>query len=608
MKNEKFRFLALIIIFISICFILSSTQPVSANGGVFVDFGEHVYLPSQKAAILWDGTTETMIISTKIQSENLSNMAWVTPVPSSIDPQISEGNIEVFNEIAESFAEYTGGGYYYSGSEIFFSIFLLFIIGAVLLGIAFVAKKIKLTVFIVLFLVMIICASFFFFLYIYTGGMIAGTSESGYQDVEVLEMKTVDFYDIAVLKATNATNLVSWLEENDFIVSEDSIPILQEYCNLDNFYFIVNKIDLNNTPELVSPYIEQIEEQIDKMRSNYENLTNSNIYYFEYTEFYFYQDYPSELEYLTMRIFEGESYSYTNDFLELINLSEQEYNLLKEKYPMNYTLLDGICYHLENQLCIPYSQWLEESINAELTFLWNENGFQKEFIIENEKAITKRTITLEENWWCTNHIYPVCSFNQTIMNFLSDSASKIQQCYQEIKTIIDKSEKFALCREIYEGEKNVSYIISNFTNKIYKTNIRDSTSKYSIGIELNENSLLSGAFLADLTEYFINTKKQEILENLEEGLATPLEIIFQPDIPIYPMKMSSINEGSTKINVYFISDYYADDSSGLLTTKGKSSLSWAPSISNYNVGDYVTWMTYEGNTKDLTGDSYFISE
>ena len=118
MIKEKLRFFTIIFIFITIWFVLSSSQIVTADGGIFVDFGEHVYLPAQKAAIFWDGTNETMVISTKINSSNISNMAWVTPIQSYNAPQVSEGDAEIFNDIAYSFAEYAGGGM--SGNEIFF--------------------------------------------------------------------------------------------------------------------------------------------------------------------------------------------------------------------------------------------------------------------------------------------------------------------------------------------------------------------------------------------------------------------------------------------------------------------------------------------------------
>ncbi|NIO37089.1 DUF2330 domain-containing protein, partial [Candidatus Bathyarchaeota archaeon] len=55
-------------------------------------------------------------------------------------------------------------------------------------------------------------------------------------------MKKVDIYDVAILKATNATALVGWLNENGYTVPESAVPVLQEYCDKEDFYFIANKI------------------------------------------------------------------------------------------------------------------------------------------------------------------------------------------------------------------------------------------------------------------------------------------------------------------------------------------------------------------------------
>jgi hypothetical protein len=202
---------------------------------------------------------------------------------------------------------------------------------------------------------------------------------------------------------------------------------------------------------------------------------------------------------------------------------------------------------------------------------------------------------LEEEWLCKEYGLE-CSLNETIMNSLNDSAPKAQNCYHELMGKIETSDNFIRCMEITEAIDNIRNLTAGFNNQQI----------YNPVIELNELNLFDGTFLNETISYCINTRNQQILKELEEGIATPLEIVFQPDAPMYPMKMSSINEGNTKINVYFISDYHVSDSSGLLTTKGKSGLYWASSMSNYDTVNYVTWMTYEGNTKNLTGDSYFV--
>ena len=589
MIKEKLRFFTIIFIFITICFVLSSSQIVTADGGIFVDFGEHVYLPAQKAAIFWDGTNETMVISTKINSSNISNMAWVTPIQSYNAPQVSEGDAEIFNDIAYSFAEYAGGGM--SGNEIFFLFFILCVVGVVILICILFLKKIRLSYFFIILFVLLICASYTFLLYIYSLGMIAGSS---YENVELIEMKTVDIYDVAILKATDAEDLIQWLENYKFNVPEKSIPVIQEYCNQKDFYFIVNKININNSVDLFTPIYLDVEKKVSNITSFYEDLTKSNIYYFRYDDSYSYGHFCKnpylDLKKIALEIIDKSSYTslspiYVKD-LELIGISNEEYNSLVIKYMRDKNLFQTLYW--------PYTSWLERSIEADLTILWNENGIQKEFKIPNKYSSDTETLILEDILECKK--YGICFLNNTIMKFLNDSAPKAQDCYQELKNKLMISNNFILCTEIYDSINNVISLIADFTDQ----------QTYEVDIEFNENNLLDGTILNEIFSYCINTRNQSILNKLREGIATPLEIVFQPMVPMFPMKMSSINEGNTKINVYFISNYNVKDSSELLAVSGKSDFTGNPYISNYNEEYYITWLNYEGNTKDLTDDSYFI--
>jgi len=600
MKKEKFRFFALILSLITIFFMLFSSQIVSADGGIFVDFGEHVHLPSQKAAIFWDGTNETMVISTKINSSNLSNMAWVTPVQSSEIPNVSEGNAEIFDDIAYSFGEYTGGGFY-SSNPIFFLLFIFSSIGIIFLICIFFLKKIRLNYFFIILFILIICASFSLFIYIYSSGMGANSS---YDGVELIEMKTVDFYDVAVLKATNATNLVGWLEENEFVVPEESISILQEYCDQDDYYFVVNKIDINNSEELADSVYNQIEEKIEEMKSIYKNLSALNIDYFELSHTILkYGLLP--LDDVALDIFTAEPYnsatSNIDGLFNILNLTEEEYESLINRYPIDTTLSEGFC-SFDLNICYPYTYWLKSSLVNDVTILWKENGQQKELVIENEKTSDKKTINLEDDWW--KNELGISSLNESEIIFLEDSIPKIQACYQELVLIKEYSENLEPCLKCYEIEEQIIDIINNFSgDQIYSLREYSDTAEYT---ELNENNMYDGSFINNTIQYCLDIRVNRIKQELEEGIATPLEIIFQPKIPMYPMKMSSINKGDTKINVYFISNYYVDDSAGLLSTKGNSGYySTAPGF-NYDVGNYVTWMTFEGDTKDLIADSYFV--
>ncbi len=182
--NEKlFTFLL-----IAICLL-----PLTiADGCVFIPDYSEVYAPSQKAAIFWDGTTETMILSTKISVDNLTNLAWVVPIPSKVKPEVDEGDIQIFYELTDLFNPIdTSKGW----------------------GLG-----------------------------VMDGGM-------RNQGIQVIETKKVDIYDITILKATDASVLVDWLNENGYNTPETAIPILQDYCDRGDFYFIANKINLTNKYE-----------------------------------------------------------------------------------------------------------------------------------------------------------------------------------------------------------------------------------------------------------------------------------------------------------------------------------------------------------------------
>lgn len=177
------------ILFPLILGILLVCSLVWADGGLFIDYSDlAVTMPSQKAVISWDGEKEIMILSTKITAENLANIAWVVPVQSKTKPEISEGDIQVFHDVADVF---------FVGAET-------------------------------------------------APGWTLGVESAGQGGVEIVEFNEVDIYDITTLKATDATALANWLNDNGYIVPEATIPVLQGYCDQENFYFIANKIDLAN--------------------------------------------------------------------------------------------------------------------------------------------------------------------------------------------------------------------------------------------------------------------------------------------------------------------------------------------------------------------------
>lgn len=309
----------------------------SADGMIVTDYLEKVYLPAQKAVISWNGSDETLVLATKVRVEKLANMAWVIPVPSKTKPEVSEGDIDVFYDLADLFSR--------EGIE----------------------------------------APGF-------GLMGEGPKDS----VEVIEVKKVDIYDITILKATNATDLVDWLNRNGYIISENTTPTLREYCEQENFYFIANKINLAN---------------------KYENLS--------------------------------------------------------------ITDADGVCAEKVAGFIVrrPYRGILDGEIR------W----------------------AMEEIGECGN------------------------SSFEAVKVAID----------------------------------------------------------------------------LEQGIATPLKITFQPTAPFYPLRISSVNEGSTDVDLYLFSQTPVKDKSGILSVSQMTENTQYLK-EDYGLGqDYVTYLMYSGDLKDLSMDSWF---
>lgn len=309
-------------------------QVASADGGVFIDYEKSVYLPSQKAAIAWEEDTETLILSTRISIKDLANIAWVIPIPSKTKPEIEVGDVDIFYDLTRLFEQ---------------------------------GKR--------------------------APGLWLGKSGD---EVEVIEIKKVDIYDIAILKATGAEVLVDWLNKNGYVIPTTATPILQEYCAQDDFYFLANKINLAN---------------------KYKDLETT----------------------------EG----------------------------------DKVC-----------ARGVSESIVA----------YRKLSDAEIAQAMSGLTACEKAN-------------------------------FEAVKALVE----------------------------------------------------------------------------LEKGVATPLEITFSPETLFYPLKMSSINEGDTVIDVYVFSDQPVQDTSQLLTLSQMTE-NTASFEESYNLNQkYVTYLSFSGELGDLTGDSWFES-
>ncbi|HLC38287.1 MAG TPA: DUF2330 domain-containing protein [Candidatus Norongarragalinales archaeon] len=176
-----------IFFFAAVCFLFLAAN-ASADGGIVpVSPYAGVFAPEQKAAIFWDGTTERIILSTKITSNDSMGMAWVIPIQSDSQPEVKPSDSSILFKLGNLFGE----------------------------RIVYDRPS---------------------------GGFGAGAAGAA-NGVEVLQTLQADVYNLTILKATDAESLVEWLDGNGFSFPENKKSVLEYYVGK-NYYFIANKIDL----------------------------------------------------------------------------------------------------------------------------------------------------------------------------------------------------------------------------------------------------------------------------------------------------------------------------------------------------------------------------
>jgi hypothetical protein len=173
---------------------------VAADGWHPSDEYLHLYEPYQKAVIYWDGWTETLILSSAVKSDNLTDIAWVVPILSTTMPNVTAGNMSIFEDLVDYFKTH----YYWHYDRWYLDV----------------------------------------------------THYGNNSGITVLEAKEVDIYDVIILKATNASDLIDWLIDNDFKVPEEATSVIERYVTTGDCYFVVNKIDLKNRYKEVIELIE----------------------------------------------------------------------------------------------------------------------------------------------------------------------------------------------------------------------------------------------------------------------------------------------------------------------------------------------------------------
>jgi len=545
---------------------------VRADGFHVSDYQLHMEEPGQKAVISWDGQTETMILSSAVKSDNLSNIAWVVPIQSYSKPEVSEGNNSVFENLVNYFEKPEDEQYYPRT---------------------------------------------------FAGG-----------GVQVLETKELGLYDIAILKATSSADLLKWLQDNGYLVPAEAKSVLDKYVAKGNYYFVANKIDLKNKFAQQLEEVDQlVGETKQAYRNSCDEITqifydfgiNESAYHFDYkndanwrsrADFCFfgrnlkhghYRD-KSALDILNAHLNDRLDTEFKNQGVEReIKVGLGNGLVIRA----NSSIVTRLAYST-NVLDYNYGSGFEDDDNY---FTISRNNSILITFRTTASTLDRRThgISLPSNVIADiDHGYKR-KVNGTDAAIIKEFFSLKGAAYEQVMAELAKRSKIV-------GDKIEPTILD--MKKAFGTKLKEIT-EYDAELfgYSDEGELQSKVY--GLYNYGhqqgqggrIPMQKYEelydALVGLKRGLGTPLQITFHPPAPYFPLEISSLNAGQGNIEVYVLGNSPARDKNNVLKVDTTKQVSETLQTQLEGIGvspRYATRLTYVGALKDLSSDAEFDVE
>lgn len=173
-------------IILAIFVILTLLIPIAskADGGIMPRPGYWISETDQKAVIVFENNTETLILSTTFQG-NAKDFSWIIPTPA--QPQVDKGAYGIFEALQDLTNVYESRSFDYSTP----------------LGVGAMPEK---------------------------------------ATVNVIEQKKIDVYDITVLEANDKEALYTWLKDNGYNYPEYGKTVLDDYIR-NSWFFTAVKIN-----------------------------------------------------------------------------------------------------------------------------------------------------------------------------------------------------------------------------------------------------------------------------------------------------------------------------------------------------------------------------
>jgi hypothetical protein len=255
--------------------LLMGSVPVLADGMFYWTESIPPEIPYQRALLLFNDGYETLIVQSKyrMSSSATSEFGWVVPVPAvpdlaSIEPSLAE---ELFWELAQaSRPKVSDVSDWLWGLLMLICLFIAPAAGILLLLIwlaSFFAPRLEFIRrrrgrVVVLSILLLLVPLIFL---IWPRSYFNAFPQAGGDAVEVIREEQVGIYNVRVVKAGEAGDLIQWLNDNQFHFEEEDTQVFDEYVRR-GWCFVVARVDPTRsagdkivTEGLVAPLILRFE-------------------------------------------------------------------------------------------------------------------------------------------------------------------------------------------------------------------------------------------------------------------------------------------------------------------------------------------------------------
>ncbi len=478
-----------------------------ADGAYFDQSMQGLEEPRQGAIVIWDGETETILLSSAVSwEEEPSSLVWLVPVVSSTKPDVTSGDIDVFKILVSYLAEETRISAHWE---------------------------------------------------------------------EVSELQDVYLYDIKTLKAEDSHTLLDWLNSEGYTVPESIRSFFDEYTSKGNVYFIGNNLDLakrygwNYTDSLVR----KIEERRKSFNKTYLPLERSEV-----TS----TSVKWAADHITSSIIEGRPFPsdivngiWRCDGVGFVGTGS---NQLISREDYERLLSEGSLVDNQNLSCITHRACRILSgvgrglIEGPVLLYCEDSQTGTYFGLCDGETKTEREVRstpyISEMGYCISFVQKAGSL-EAARSALRDlcSADKVKEKYDQIGPQVEK---------------------------------------------IIKEEVMGGGNLSQFERVDEETKNmREVRAALRKGLTKPLRIEFKPTTPFYPLEISSLGKGHSRIEVYVIAPWPVYDNNGMLDAKKskKVSTQLKSELAEKNVTgeglNYVTKFSYNGPLSKLRADAEF---